>query len=139
MAKDEKEKPQELFEKAHNKFKVLRLAAAEVLNDENELNEDETVALNDFFWEVDHLFEDYATQLEMEKERDEDLLKGKEGVLECVKRGAFLRKEDAVKHLKEHGGPLDGIIERSGQLKERAEKTKASYLDCIKRLEAGLR
>ena len=141
--KDEnkKESAEELFEKAHNKFRVLKMAMRGILDDleaENVPNENEMIALNDFLWEIDSLFEDCAAQMEYEdKTNDEDTVKGIERVLECVKEGAFRTKEAAVKHLKEHAVPLDGIIERAAQLKKRAEKTKTSFLNYIDQLEAG--
>ena len=137
MSKDKKEEPYEVFERGHNKFKVLRLAIQGILNDD-QITEVEKSALNDFLWEVDSLFDDYAAQMELEeKNNDEENLKGIEGVLECVKEGALRTKEATVRHLKEHAVPLDGIIERAAQLKKKAEKTKASYLSYIDQLEAG--
>ena len=134
---NKKESAEELFERGHNKFKVLRLAIQGILNDD-QITEVEKSALHDFCWEIDSLFDDYAAQMELEeKNNDEQNLKGIERVLECVKEGAFRTTEAAVKHLKEHGAPLDGIIERAAQLKKRAEKTKASYLSYVDQLEAG--
>ncbi|MCJ7494859.1 MAG: hypothetical protein MUP68_11585 [Deltaproteobacteria bacterium] len=135
--KDKEEAPYDIFWKAFDKLKILGMAIQGIQKDVDDLKEDEMIVLNGFFWEINSLFDDYANRMESEEEtNDEKNLKGIEKFLECVKDGACRTVEAAIKHLKEHAIPLDGIIERAAQLKKKAEKTKASYLSYIDQLEA---
>lgn len=75
-----------------------------------------------------------SAHVEQYKKSDAHLVRQGQGTISMIEQGAFVSREVAVNHLRDAVNDLDIVIDRNGELQDKAMQLKRICLDYIKQL-----